>query len=101
MRKNFKNHNGRHALSFVEDTEPKSVTLGDVEVGDVFMREGAICMRVLDTVINQHFKGELSAKDMVIIINLQTTNVWPAKKTDEVFFIDAELLIKKVHKLGY
>lgn len=98
MMRNFKSFKGAHSLSFEEDTQPKAVLLSDVKVGDTFMREGAYCMRVQDSVLNQEFKDGVRNENMVVIINLQTANVWPAKGTDEVYFIYAKLVVTKIHK---
>ncbi len=98
MLKKFKNFKGEHSLAFRADLVPVRVLLSDVQVGDTFMREGAVCMRLQDTVLNQQFRNEIVEKNIVIILNMQTANVWPASGTDLVDMADCELVIKKIHK---
>jgi hypothetical protein len=91
-------HKGVHALKIELDTRPPIVHLCMVQVGDTFLREGAVCMRVKDDCINGAVKDEVRHEGKIVIINLQTGNVWPASGQDEVFMIDAKLVITKVYK---
>lgn len=94
--RNFKNFKGQHPLKFRVDHGYAQKTLKDTEPGDVFMRNGAICMRLLDRLTNEQFKLSMQ-EGKIIIVNLQTANCWAALPDDEVTMVDAELVIVKTY----
>lgn len=83
----FKNFKGSHPLQFDIGGTPAAPTLDRVHIGDVFMRHGAVCMRVQDR------RPEQVKPDHRDIINLQTGAVWAAHKDDEVHMVRATLTV--------
>ncbi len=97
MIKNFKNFKGKHSLKFELDTRPAPTLLRDLAVGDIFLREGAICMRVQDTVCDKGFQDQVKHENKIVIINLQTANVWASEGDKEIQRLDAKVVVTKNH----
>lgn len=94
-------HKGVHALQIELDTTPPKVKLHMVQSGDTFLREGAVCMRLKDDAFDGQGRDRIRNDNKVMIINLQTANAWLADGEDEIFMIDAKLVITKVYKLEF
>lgn len=94
--KAFKNLKGRHALKFRVEDGYEQKTLADTQPGDTFLRNGAICMRLLDRLSDEEMKSA-TRDGKIIIVNLQTANCWAALPSDEITMIDAELIIVKTY----
>lgn len=91
-------HKGTHALKIEVDTRPPTVKLNMIQVGDTFLRQGAVCMRVKDDAMGGAALDEIRGRNKINIINLQTGSIWPADGEDEIFMIDAKVVITKVYK---
>lgn len=83
----FKNFKGSHPLRFDIGGKPRPVTLNDTQIGDVFVRQGAVCMRVQD----RSGATKLGVRD---IINLQSGAVWGADENDEIQMVRATLVVE-------
>lgn len=84
----FKNFKGPAPLRVSFGAGPKNPTLENTQIGDVFTRQGAICMRV------QERRPGDTRPDHRDIVNLQSGAVWAAHKDDEIQFVRAVLQVE-------
>ena len=71
------------------DTPPEQLRVKDMQRGQLFLREGCVCMRVE---IGSCFPQREDHEDGYWIINLQTGRVWQSDNR-EVERVTAELLV--------
>lgn len=70
--------------------ESGNVALSVAERGDVFLRDGAVCMRVE---MESNLERETVKAGKAYIINLQTGRVWAAEATDRISFVSATVTL--------
>ena len=68
-----------------------TVPLASTERGDVFLRDGAVCMRVE---VEASLDRAAVKEGKAYIINLQTGRVWPAEGTDRIRFVQAVVTLE-------
>jgi hypothetical protein len=95
----YKAHPTPAGLGFTQDAGHTMVTVESLSRGDIFMREGALCMRVefhdYHGVIGQ--VGELIRADnrkFVLIVNLKTGRAWPVDAGSFVTCVRATVSIE-------
>jgi hypothetical protein len=78
-------------LSFQLADRDDSVALSTTERGDVFLRDGAVCMRVE---VESSLDRAAIKEGKAYLINLQTGRVWPAEGTDRIRFVQAVVTLE-------
>lgn len=94
MLKRIKPFKGDFPLMIEENPPERIRELETAQVGDVFIREGALCMRVE---VRTAVPPPPVPENTVGIINLQTGAVWFADKRVKVTFVDATLQVKRYY----
>lgn len=94
MLKRIKTFKGDFPLVIEENPPERMRTLESAEIGDVFIREGSLCMRVK---VQTSVPPPEVPENTVGIINLQTGAVWFAESSAKVVFVDANLQVKRYY----